>query len=256
MLVDSHGHVSTKRFDGDRDEVLARARAAGLVAMLDVGCDLPSSRASLALAERDPLVWATVGVHPHEAKEVPADFLEQLRALAAHPRVVAIGEMGLDFYYDHSPRDEQRRVFRAQLELARELDLPAVLHVRDAYGEAAEIVDEVPGVRGVSHCFTGTAAEAELYWRRGFGVSFTGVVTFKSAEQVREAAKGVPPELLLVETDCPFMAPVPLRGKRCEPAHVVHTARMLAEVRGEDPDVLMRRTAENALRIFGISLPA
>jgi len=253
MIVDSHGHVSTKRFDADRDEVLARAREAGMVALLDVGCDLESSRASVALAEREPLVWATVGVHPHEAKDVPADYLAQLRELAAHPRVVAIGEMGLDFFYDHSPRDEQRTRFREQLELARELDLPAVLHVRDAYPEAAGIVDQVPGVRGIAHCFTGTAEEAELYWSRGFAVSFTGVVTFKNAEAVREAAKGVPPELLLVETDCPYMAPVPKRGKRCEPAFVVHTAEKLAEVRGEDPAELKRRTAENALRIFGIT---
>lgn len=260
MILDSHAHISTPKYDADRDEVLTRAREAGLVGVIDVGCDLASSEASVALAAAQPdFVWAAVGLHPHEAKFWDAETADALRALSRRPRVVAIGECGLDYHYDYSPRDVQRDVFRQQLRLARELDLPVVLHVREAYGEALAILDEEgagdgPPLRGVSHCFTGEAHEAQGFVDRGFGVSFTGVVTFKSAAAVREAATIVPPELLLVETDCPYMSPVPLRGKRCEPAFVVHTARALATLRGEDPDELFTRTAQNAARIFGLEL--
>ncbi len=257
MVVDSHAHVSTPKFDADRDDVLARARAAGLTAIVDVGCDLASSEAAADLAEREPLVWATAGVHPHEAKHWDEGTADALRALAARPRVVGLGEMGLDFHYDHSPRDVQRQVFREQLALARALDLPAVLHVREAYDEALAILDEVaagpgPTLRGVAHCFTGDAAQAQGFVARGFAVSFTGVVTFKNAAQVQEAARVVPLALLLVETDCPYMAPVPLRGKRCEPAFVVHTARALAALRGEDEAEVLAATGRNARRLFGL----
>jgi len=253
-MIDSHAHISTPTFAAERDAVLARARAAGLTAIIDVGCDLASSRDSVALAEADPLVWAVVGVHPHEAKHWDASTAPALRELSRHPRVVAIGEGGLDFYYDHSPREVQRQVFREQVQLAIELDLPIVLHVRDAYDEAHALLDELrhPNLRGVSHCFTGDARQAAGFVERGFAVSFTGVVTFKSAQSIQEAAKVVPPELLLVETDCPYMAPVPLRGKRNEPSYVVHTAEFLARLRGEDPDELKARTAANTRRVFGL----
>ncbi len=259
MLIDAHAHVSTPRFDADRAEVLARAAAAGLVAIVDVGCDLASSEASAALAAREPLVWATAGVHPHEARHWDEGTADALRALAARPRVVGLGEMGLDFHYDHSPRDVQRRVFRAQLALARELDLPAVLHVREAYDEALETLDEAaqgPGapLRGVAHCFTGDARQALGFVQRGFCVSFTGVVTFKNAATIQEAARAVPRERLMVETDCPYMAPVPLRGQRCEPAFVAHTARALAALRGEDEAALAAATARNAAALFGLDL--
>lgn len=253
-MIDSHAHISTPTFADDRDAVLARARDAGLTAIIDVGCDLASSRDSVALAEADPMVWAVVGVHPHEAQHWDDQTAPALRELSRHPRVVAIGEGGLDFYYDHSPRDVQRDVFRKQVTLAIELDLPIVLHVRDAYDEAHALLDELrdPKLRGVSHCFTGDARQAAGFVERGFAVSFTGVVTFKSAQQVQEAAKVVPPELLLVETDCPYMAPVPLRGQRNEPSFVVHTAEFLAALRGEDPAELKARTAANTRRVFGL----
>lgn len=260
MIVDSHCHVSTPRYDEDRAEVLERARAAGLVALIDVGCDLASSEASLALAEAEPeLVYATAGLHPHEAKHWDEQTAERLRALAAHPRVLAIGECGLDYFYDHSPRDVQREVFRRQLDLARELDLPVVLHIRDAYEEAFQIMDhagagEGATLRGVAHCFTGNARQALGFVERGFGVSFTGVVTFKKAQDVQEAAQAIPLDQLLVETDCPYMSPVPLRGKRCEPSFVVHTARKIAELRGVAEDELFAATARNAARVFGFSL--
>jgi TatD DNase family protein len=255
-LIDSHAHVSTPKFDADRAAVLARAREAGLVAIVDVGCDLASSRASLALAEAEGLVWAAAGVHPHEARHWEPGSAAVLRELLARPRCVALGEIGLDFHYDFSPREAQRDAFRAQLRLALELDKPVVLHVREAYPEALATLDELrgPRLRGVAHCFTGNAEEAAGFVARGFGVSFSGAVTFKSAQEIQAAARVVPPELLLVETDCPYMAPVPLRGKRCEPAFVAHTARFLAGLRGEEEPALRRRTAENAVRL--LELPA
>jgi TatD DNase family protein len=262
VIVDSHSHVSTKRFDAERGEVLERARQAGLVAIVDVGCDLASSEAALALAEATPdLVWATVGIHPHEARFYDEATPQRLRELAAHPRVLAIGECGLDFFYDHSPRDVQRSVFRAQLALSRELDLPVVLHIRDAYDEALDILSaaaEGPGgtLRGVAHCFTGNARQALGFVERGFCVSFTGVVTFKKALDVQEAAVAVPLDRVMVETDCPYMSPVPKRGKRCEPAFVVHTARKIAELRGAPEREVFEATARNAARVFGFPLPS
>jgi TatD DNase family protein len=261
MVIDAHAHVSTPTFEADREAVLARAWAAGLEAIVDVGCSVASSEASLALAERDPRVWAAVGVHPHDAKDWDDATRPALERLAASPRVVAIGETGLDFHYDHSPRDVQRRVFREHLRLARDLDRPLVLHVREAYDEALETLDEVLGAwtgagppRGVSHCFTGAARQALGFVARGFLVSFTGVVTFKSADGVREAAAAIPEDHLLVETDCPYMAPVPHRGRRCEPAFVVDTARAIARLRGADEAALLAATAANTRRAF--RLPA
>lgn len=255
-LIDSHAHVSTGKFQADRAEVLGRARQAGLVAIVDVGCDLASSRAALELAAAEPLVWAAAGVHPHEARHWDAAAPGALRELLGAPRCVALGEIGLDFHYDFSPRDVQRQAFRAQLRLALELDKPVVLHVREAYPEALATLDELrhPRLRGVAHCFTGEADEARGFVARGFGVSFSGAVTFKNAHAIQAAARVVPAELLLVETDCPYMAPVPLRGKRCEPAFVAHTARFLAGLRGEDEAALRRQTAANAVRLLELPL--
>lgn len=257
-VIDSHAHVSTPKFDKERAEVLARARSAGLVAIVDVGCDLESSQASAALAAADPMVWASVGVHPHEAKHWDDETPHRLRELSRQERVVAIGEMGLDFHYNHSPPDTQRRVFREQLALAVELDLPAVLHIREAYEESHGILDEQrdPKLRGVAHCFTGNAAQATGFVERGFYVSFTGVVTFKKAKDVQDAATVVPLDRLLVETDCPYMSPVPMRGKRCEPAYVVHTARAIAALRGVPEAVVFEAVTANAARLFGLSVDA
>ncbi len=251
-MIDSHAHVSTPRFAEDRADVLARAWAAGLEAIVDVGCDLASSEVAAAFAATDPRLFAAVGVHPHEARTWSPEVRAGLVALAARPRVVAIGEVGLDFHYDHSPRDDQRRAFREQLALADELGLPVVLHVREAYDEALDLLAaRAPARRGVAHCFTGTRAQALGFVALGFCVSFSGVVTFKNAAEIQEAARAVPEDHLLVETDCPYMAPMPHRGKRCEPAFVADTLRGLAALRGTPLPDLARATAANARRALG-----
>lgn len=264
FLFDSHAHVTSRKFDQDRAQVIERARAAGVVALVEVGCDLEDSKRAAdfagAHAEGAPLVWAAVGVHPHEAKLQAGDdsWLATLRELAGRPRVVAIGETGLDYYYDHSPRDVQKHVFEQQLELAKELDKPVVLHIRDAHEDALAVLraHAGPRLRGVAHCFSGDLATALRYNELDFAIAVGGLATFKSAAEVLGAAAGVPLERLLLETDCPYMAPVPHRGKRCEPAHVGATCEAVARARRMDPDELARTTAANAARVFGVSLPA
>lgn len=261
MLIDSHCHLDATRFDDDRAQALARARAAGVERMINVGCDLASSQRSLGLAQTHADVFATVGIHPHEAKDVPPGFDDLLVAMAAHPRCVAIGECGLDFHYDHSPRQTQREVFARQIAAARRAHKPLVLHVRpgagpddDAFAESVAIL-ETEGARdvgGVFHCFTGTLAQARRALDLGFLLSMPGVVTFKSAGELPDVARFAPRDRLLVETDAPYMAPHPHRGKRNEPAFVALTAAFVAEVRGEDRLAFTNATGENARRLFGL----
>ena len=272
MLVDTHCHIDGDRFDDDRVDVLARARAAGVRAMVNVGCDLPSSRRSVDLARTHNDVWATVGVHPHEAKlytpsATPlANLLHdhswesELLQLASHPRTVAIGECGLDYHYDHSPRDVQRQVFARQIAIARQAKKPLVLHIRNAeqngpaFLEAIDILEQegARDVGGVFHCFTGSVDEARRGLDLGFTLSLPGVVTFKNNGQLGDVARLVPVDRVVVETDSPFMAPVPMRGKRNEPAYVVHTAAFVASVRGVSVDEFIAETGRNASRLFGL----
>jgi TatD DNase family protein len=260
ILVDSHAHVTSRKFDSDREAVLDRARAAGVQALVEVGCDLDDSARALAFAkahaESRPRVYAVVGVHPHEARHWKEGSLEALRSLAHEPRVVALGEMGLDFFYDHSPRDVQMRVFDAQLALALELDRPAVLHVRDAHKEALSVLrgHAEPKLRGVAHCFSGNPETAQDYVALGFSIAVGGLATFKTAPEVLAAAVAVPLDRLLLETDCPYMAPVPHRGKRCEPAFVAATCEAVARARGLSPEELAQATSENAARLFGFDV--
>jgi TatD DNase family protein len=262
MLVDTHTHLDGERFDGDRAETLARARAAGIAWMVNVGCDLPSSRRSLALAHTHADVLATVGVHPHEAKDAPAGFDDELVRLAADPRCVAIGECGLDTHYMHSPRDVQRAVFARQIAAARRARKPLVLHLRagagdaghkDAFDEAIDIL-EAEGARdvgGVFHCFTGSVAQGRRGLDLGFFLSMPGVVTFAKAGALADVARMVPADRIVIETDAPYLAPVPHRGKRNEPAFVAHTAAFVAELRGERVEDFVRSTGDNAARLFG-----
>lgn len=263
MLVDTHCHIEGDRFDDDRPAVIARARDAGVTAMVNVGCDFASSVRSLGLARTHADIYAAVGIHPHEAKDVDDGFDDALVTLCADPRVVALGECGLDYHYDHSPRDVQRSVFARQIHAARRGKKPLVLHVRNgavdapAFGEAIEILEAEGGrdVGGVFHCFTGTVAEAKRALDLGFMLSFPGVVTFKNNGELTDVAKMAPRDRFVVETDAPFMAPVPCRGKRNEPAWVAHTAAFIAEVRGESLGTVLEATGANARTLFGIPIP-
>lgn len=256
MYVDSHAHLEGKRFDADRGEVIARARAGGVDAILtvgQVGADWDSMDASLALAQSYAFVYTSVGLHPHDARHFDAAVGARMLETARRPKVVAWGECGLDFYYDNSPRDRQRDAFRAQLRLAREARLPVIVHSRDAADETLAILDEeLAGheAGGVFHCFSYDLGVAREAVRLGFLVSFSGIVTFKTAEAVREAAAELPLETILVETDCPFLAPVPHRGGRNEPLFVLATAAEVARLRGATPDEIGRATSDNFRRLF------
>ena len=301
MLIDSHCHIDGEQFDEDRDAVVQRARDAGVVAMLNIGTGDPHGddfRRAVAVAERYEGVFASVGVHPHDAKLYDDAAEEHLVELAKSEKVIAWGEIGLDYYYDHSPRDVQRDVFRRQIRTAKRLGLPVIIHSRDSDDETVEILTEefersadtsvrmsvastrksavdptnCPGndvlaggtgdadksVRspGIMHCFGGTPEMAERLMAIGFWISFAGNVTFKKAENLRDSARVVPLDRLLIETDCPFLTPVPFRGKRNEPSFVVHTAKFLSELKDVDVETLGRVTTENFLSLFNIEQPA
>jgi len=240
-LVDSHCHVNDPKFDDDRDAVIERALAAGVAAMLVI--DAPE------FAEPYPFMYATIGVHPHEASKATEETFARMRDLARHPKVLAIGEIGLDYHYDFSPRDVQHRVFDRQLEIAAEFGKPVVIHTREAWADTMAHMPALPH-GGIMHCFTGTVEQAHEAVGRGFHLGIGGVLTFPKAEELRAAARIVPDERLLIETDCPYLAPVPHRGKRNEPAFVVETARRLAEVRGTSPEAIAKLTASNFEKLF------
>jgi TatD DNase family protein len=253
-LVDSHCHLDIGSLEEDCEDVIARARRAGVGEMITIGASGPfeANLQAIEIARRHPCVFATVGVHPHEAATVDDRVLDRIEELAAAEEVVGIGETGLDYYYDNSPRADQQTAFRRFLALAKRLDLPVSIHLRDADSDAAAIVAEegLGPAGGVIHCFSGDAESARIFLDLGLHLSFSGIVTFKTAEPLREAARIVPPDRLMIETDAPFLAPIPHRGKRNEPALVRYTAAMLAQVRGESLDSLASRTSENARRLF------
>ncbi len=254
MLIDSHAHVDGPEFDGDRDEVLARARAAGVERIVVIGAvgDPSSAERSVALAERDDRVWATVATHPHDVEKMTADWWAVHERLAPHPRVVAIGETGLDYYYDHSPRQAQQEAFARFIDLARRVGKPVVCHIRDAHEDARAILAEHrAGELGVViHCFTGTPDDAAAYAEAGYYVSFSGIVTYKTAQPLRDSVPRVPRDRLLIETDCPYLAPIPKRGKRNEPAFLTHTAEVVAAAAGMSFEELAAQTTANTARIF------
>jgi TatD DNase family protein len=257
MLVDSHCHIDGEQFDSDRDEVVRRANEAGVGILLNVGTGDPNTddfTKAVAVAEKYDNVYASVGVHPHDAKLYDDDAEEHLLDLInSSSKVIAWGEIGLDFYYDHSPRDVQIAVFRRQIRKARELNLPIIIHSRDADDETVEILKEACGGDfrgGIMHCFGGTPGMAKKLIDNGFLISFAGNVTFKKAENLRDAALVVPLDKLLVETDCPFLTPVPNRGKRNEPSFVTHTAHFLAELKEVPFEDLAAVTTDNFKRFF------
>jgi TatD DNase family protein len=251
-VIDSHCHLDPHHFREGADAVLDRARAAGVGAFVVVGvdADLSAARFASELAARRPDVRAAVGVHPHDAASLDDAMLVELEELARRPEVVAVGEIGLDYHYMHSPRDMQQRVFRELIALARRVRKPIVIHTREAPDDTLAILErEGAGeVGGVIHCFSEDRPFAERALALDFDLSFSGIVTFKSAREIQRVAAWAPEDRILVETDSPYLAPVPLRGKRCEPAHVLHTARFVAALRGEPFEVLAARTAENTRR--------
>jgi TatD DNase family protein len=250
MLVDSHCHLDFPDFADEREAILARARAAGVVTMLTISTRLDRFPAVRAIAETCNDVWCSVGAHPHEAAEHAAITAAELTALAAHPRVVGIGETGLDFYYDHSPRDIQERVFRAHITASKASGLPLIVHARDADAEITHILCQERPHAGVLHCFSSGRGLAEAALDLGFYISVSGIVTFRKADELRAIVRDIPLDRLLVETDAPYLAPVPHRGKRNEPAYVAATAASLAELKGVAPEELAAATTANFFRLF------
>jgi TatD DNase family protein len=254
MLIDTHAHLEMREFNDDREDVIKRAREAGVDYIVTIGTTLESSRDAVLLAEKYDFIYAAIGIHPHEVKDILHPAYEVLRRFAKHEKVVAYGEIGLDYFYEHSPKNDQKRKFRDMLREARELGLPVIIHDRDAHEDTMQIVSEEwsPDLGGVMHCFSGDIAMAKKMIDMGFSISIAGPVTFSKAEGLREVVRQIPIEHLLVETDSPYLAPQPLRGKRNEPAYVRHTAEMIAKVKGLTFDDVARITSFNAMQLFGM----
>jgi TatD DNase family protein len=252
MLVDSHAHLDDPRFDADRDAVIQRAWDAGVRTILTIGNGAGPSHmgCGIPLAEKYDWIYASVGVHPHDAAKVEEHHYAQLEHLSTHRKVIAIGETGLDYYYDNSPREIQREVFGRQVALAKKTGLPVIIHTRDADADTEEILRREAPARGVIHCFTSGAALADFALELGFVISFSGIVTFPNAKALGEIARRIPPDRILIETDCPYLAPVPHRGKRNEPGFAADTARFVAELRGVSADELAAQTSANFNRLF------
>jgi TatD DNase family protein len=266
MLVDSHAHLEGPKFDADRDEMLERARAAGVASILAIGSGTGPGTLDCAIriAEQHNWIYASIGIHPHEAKLATENDYPELEALAHHPRVIGFGEIGLDYFYDHSPREVQIEVFIRQMEIARAAKLPIIIHCRpsenseNAWDDSLRLIRErwaSTGLGGVLHCFTGEQKHAKAALDMGFIISFSGNVTFPKAENIRDVARTIPDDRMLIETDSPFLAPVPYRGKRNEPAFVAKTAEKIAELRGKSAEEVGDLTAQNFFRFFGLEVP-
>lgn len=251
-LIDTHCHLDMPQFDGDRQEVIRRAEKAGFVALITVGSDLQGTLKALKLSQQYDFIYASVGIHPHDAKDFSAQIYEDLKEMAKNNKVVAIGETGLDYHYDHSPRDVQREVFRRQLALARETNLPVIVHSREANEDTMAILSESGISSGVLHCFSGDIQMAEEAMSMGFSISIAGPVTFKKSSRLREIVSIIPDDYLLIETDAPYLSPEPYRGKRNEPCYMTHTAKHISELRGISLGDIARITTLNAKRLFGI----
>ncbi|TEB11871.1 putative deoxyribonuclease YcfH [Pelotomaculum sp. FP] len=255
LLFDTHAHIAEEEYELDREEVLERARGAGVAYINNVGYNLESSRRAITLAENNDMVYASVGFHPHNAMEAGPGYLEELKNMSAHPRVVALGEIGLDYYRDLSPREMQRKVFREQLILARELSLPVIIHDRDAHGDLMDILRELGlgAAGGVMHCYSGSWEMAQECLSMGFYISIAGPVTYQNASRLKDVAGRVPMDRLLLETDAPYLTPSPHRGKRNEPSYIAFTAAEIATLKGIDVEELAKTCTENGRRLFGIA---
>lgn len=252
MFFDTHAHYDDRAFDDDRYAVLGRVSDAGVELIVDPGCDLKSSRAAIALAERFPFVYAAVGIHPEELQDSTPEVLAEIAALAEHPKCVAIGEIGLDYYWDASHKEEQKLLFRQQLQLALELDKPVIIHDREAHGDCFAIVRDYPGLRGVFHCYSGSAEMAKELLKDGWYLGFDGPVTYKNARKTLEVLAICPPERILIETDSPYLSPVPLRGKRNDSRNLHYIVQTIAENLRLEPESVATLTLENGKRLFRI----
>lgn len=253
-LVDTHCHIHFPDYELDPDEVREEAEKEGITRLICVGCTLGDSQMAVEYAARHDRVWASIGLHPHEAADYVHDHekLQKFRNLAEKPKVIAIGECGLDYYYEHSSKEDQKKLLRFQLDLAAEHGLPLIFHVRDAFDDFWPIFDEYQGLRGVVHSFTASTAEVEQILSRGLYIGLNGIMTFTKNQAQLEAAKAIPSDHLLLETDAPFLTPVPFRGKICQPKHVRVTAEFLGGLRGESLESLAEATTTNAKRLFNI----
>ena len=252
-VFDTHAHYDSGAFNGDRMEVLSSMPDRGVELILNPGCDLDSSRTAVSLAEQFPFVYAAVGVHPSDCEGFDQSTLEGLRTLAAHPKVRAVGEIGLDYYWkENPPRDFQKQVFHVQMELAEELSLPVIIHDREAHQDCLEVVKSHPNVKGVYHCYSGSLEDAKVLVKLGWMLSFTGVVTYKNARKSLEVIEWLPMDRIMIETDSPYLTPEPFRGKRNDSGHVHLVAETIARVKGMDPEEAARITLENGKRFFGI----
>ena len=256
LLIDSHSHLDFSAFDEDREEVIKRAEQAGVKWIINIGAgeELKSAQRSIELARTYPNIFATVGIHPHDAKIWNAKVRDKILELAQKPKVVAVGEIGLDFAKEYSPRDIQEKVFYEQLELARELDLPVVIHSRNAHDRTVKILKEMKIKKAIMHCFSGSPELAKQLVKMGFFISIPGVITFKNAKQLPEVVKTIPLEMLLIETDCPFLAPEPYRGRRNEPAYVKFVAEKIAQIKDLSFEEVAQKTAQNTIKAFQLPI--
>ncbi len=260
-LIDSHAHIDFPQFAEDREAMLERAREAGVRTLLAIGTGPGPEKldAAMPFAEKYDWIYASIGIHPHEAKLATPEHFERLSEMAKHPKVIAWGEIGLDYFYDHSPRDVQQKVFREQMALAQQAKLPIIIHCRDAWPDTMQLLEEVwrpTGIGGILHCFTGTREDAQRALDAGFMISFAGNSTYPKMQPVRDVARELPLDRILIETDAPFLAPQPYRGKRNEPAYVVEVARTIASVRNLQPEEVASATAANFRRFFRLAAPA
>lgn len=254
MIFETHAHYDDKRFNKDRDNILNELNNAGISHVVNVGANIQTSKQSIALAEKYSYVYAAIGVHPHDAKELDNNKMQWLKNAAAHPKVVAIGEIGLDYYYDHSDRATQRQWFESQLELAKEVNLPVIIHSRDAAKETIEIMENknAKDIGGVVHCFSYTKETAEIFLKMGFYIGIGGVVTFKNAKKLIEAVKIIPLDRILLETDAPYLTPDPHRGERNDSTYIPHVARKIAEIKEISYEQVVEQTHANAKKMYKI----
>lgn len=254
MLIDSHAHIHFDEFKDEIPQVLERAQQAGVQALINVGTDLVSSRQAILLAEQHPFIFAAVGVHPHDVSKMQDRDLRELQKIGRHPKVVAVGEIGLDYHYEHSPRETQLRRLADLIQVAHEIEKPLILHCREAFEECFQILDETDGWKrgGVFHCYTGDLPTAEKIFKKKFYISFSGIITFKKSEALKAVAREISTDRFLIETDCPFLAPEPHRGKRNEPAYVKRVAEELGKIRVVSFESIAQKTTQNSQALFAL----